>query len=119
MKMVFKKLSIALLFISGMGSVSADSGQHPGWREDMQAFRLQLDFEPQAQALDEEHTQKENSHRIHNSLVTQDSPSNSGHETVNGGPDEPRKAARMTPEQRRALRRQIDEANRDLYAAPH
>lgn len=106
MKIAFKILGILFLLMAGMVNVYANPGQRQEWRDDMRIIQLQ-----QAQRNDEQ-AQKEERRRAKE-------PSGfgaGGPAQGNAAPEESRRPGRMTPEERRALRRQINEAGRDIYA---
>ncbi|RJG06221.1 hypothetical protein D3870_09540 [Noviherbaspirillum cavernae] len=122
MKMGFKPIAISLLMILGMGGVFAQTkqavevGRHD--RDAGRMYSVQLLTDKGAHG-GEQQAQRANDRRGRES----GNPENSGFGSLgdnfsnqNNAYDSQRKQGKMSPEERRALRRQIDEAGHDIYA---
>lgn len=109
MKIAFKISSISLLLMAGMMSAYANPGQRQNWRDDVRAVQLQQTFEQRGQGNGEQVKKDER-------RPAKESSGFGAGGQGNTAPEESRKPGRMTPEERRALRRQINEAGRDIYA---
>jgi hypothetical protein len=103
MKTVLKTLSISLLLAINIAGAYADSGRRQEWREDMRAAHYQQVNDQGDQRRGERQKSEQNRERELSNSVTQ---------------EESRKSGRMKPEERRTLRRQINEAGRDIYTPP-
>jgi len=137
MNLVLKKISIALLLLAGMASAFAS----PGQREERAAARAerqqnmrdardaQDDQQQQmprdvdlrrardARPTDRRTTMQPNMQPNSQPYIQPNLPPNMQQQGIPGGPPEGiRRNARMSPEERRALRRQIDEAGHQIYA---
>jgi hypothetical protein len=93
MKIAFPTLSIAVLLSLAGGTALANPGQR-AWRDELRAMQQQSWRE---QPVRDERTDKQ-------------APS-----SQNSNVEEPKKTGKMSAEERRALRRQINEAGRDIY----
>jgi hypothetical protein len=93
MKTALPTLSIALLLAVASGMVLANPGQR-AWREELRAMQQQPQ---QEQPVQEARAEKR-------APIPR-----------NGNAEEPKKQGKMSVEERRALRRQINEAGRDIY----
>lgn len=89
--MLFEKLSISLLLIAGMAAASASPGRNPEER-----------------AADQPVRQQQKAPERNEAQVVRD---NNGQAVEDGA----KKHGRLTQEERRALRRQINEAGQDIY----
>lgn len=97
MKLTIKTLSTWLLLTLCMSTAIAEPGQR---REERQAQRHEQRMERQAERSQERDARQ---------------PDGKQQEVR---PEAPRKGGKMSPEERRALRRQINDAGRDIYT-PH
>jgi hypothetical protein len=104
MKMVQNIVSIALPLMVGMASACAS----PGIREERELMHATRQQE-KAMQRDELQMQRQEERRRETAAMQQNNP-------ANVVPDSSRRPGRMTPEERRALRRQINEAGQDIYA---
>ncbi|MES2534594.1 MAG: hypothetical protein V4632_01850 [Pseudomonadota bacterium] len=95
MKLFLKKFSIALLLILSATSAFADRGQDRYYRDNGNDSRQQRNNEPRQQERSRESYQGDNSQ--------------------NSAQDGGRRSGRLSPDERRALRRQINEAGQDIY----
>ena len=137
MNLVLKKISIALLLLAGMASAFAG----PGQREERAAARAERQ-QYMRDARDAQDDQQQQTLRDADLRRARDArsverrpnmqqplqpnfqpnmqpnvPPNMQQQVSPGGPPEAtRRNARMSPEERRALRRQIDEAGHQIYA---
>jgi hypothetical protein len=104
----FSNLSLAILLALAGGTAHASPGQQ-AWREELRAMQQQqsLRDQGQAQPLRDDRVDSQG-----NSNGTPNPP-----QRANGEP--PKKSGKMSAEERRALRRQINEAGRDIYAPGH
>jgi hypothetical protein len=93
MKIAPSTLSIALLLAVASGTALASPGQR-AWREELRAMQQPVPEQPVREARAEKGAPN----------------------PQNGNAEEPKKQGKMTAEERRALRRQINEAGRDIYA---
>jgi hypothetical protein len=110
MKTVLHIASISLLLGWGISSAHAN-GPHYEWRTDLRAAYQQQ--HPQPQPARDHDTGSQQRNDVYTGMAgSADVPPNSGTN------DEVKKPGKMTPEERRALRRQINEAGRDIYAPP-
>lgn len=118
MDMVLKAISITLLCLASAGSAIAGPGQGPDWRDSPRSARQQRFVERQEARRDrEQFTYRQEWRRDAPSDVRQYPDQNSyGNRRYDAGPDMQRRPGRLTPEERQALRRQINEAGRDIYA---
>ncbi len=108
MDMVFKKGALGLLLIAGMASAFAWPG---GGRDDAYALQA-VQFRPYMQG-DSQHRNQQNDGRRGRG-GPDFAPPQRDVQGRPGAPDAGRQG-RMTPDERRALRRQIDEAGQDIY----
>ncbi|MDB5763424.1 MAG: hypothetical protein JWQ21_2419 [Herminiimonas sp.] len=108
MNMLFKKISISLLLMISMVSAFANPGQNRGDRDAAHAARQQQ------RAMDQGESQGGRQQQYRQ--FDQGRQPDNGN--PNAGPDGSRKPGRMSPEERRALRRQINEAGHDIYVKP-
>jgi len=111
MKIALAKISIALLLTAGAVSALANPGEREAahaapqqQREGRAGQREALRGELQLQR--EEERRRETAGRQQESRP-------------NAAPDQPRRTGRLSPEERRALRQQINEAGHDIYAPRH
>ena len=108
MDMVFKKGALGLLLIAGMANAFAWPG---GGQDDAYALQA-VQFRPYMQG-DSQHRNQQNDGR-RGSGGADFAPPQRDVQGRPGAPDAGRQG-RMTPDERRALRRQIDEAGQDIY----
>lgn len=102
MKTLTGKFLLAILLAAGMGNAFAWQGE---------SRRQQWLHASEARRGDEGRRQGERGHpREGRQFEPQQQPANSF-----APAEDPRRGGRMTPEERRELRRQINEAGRDLY----
>lgn len=104
MKTELRILSISLLLALSAAHVHAQPERHD-WRNDLKAMNQQARDPQQAR-------QAQPSDRVTGSEGHSNAPTNEAS-------DQSRKSGRMTAEERRALRRQINEAGRDIYTSSH
>ena len=109
MDMVFKKGALGLLLIAGMASAFAWPG---GGQDDAYAVQA-VQFRPHMQG-DGQNRNPQNDGRRSGRGGTDFAPPQRDVQGRPGAPDAGRQG-RMTPDERRALRRQIDEAGQDIY----
>jgi hypothetical protein len=107
MKTVFKISSISLLLMASMANAFADPALYRERREQTPLIQIQQVLQPREHG--ERQMQRTDRHRAN------EFGGNGQGAQGNAAPDESRKPGRMTPEERRALRRQINEAGRDIY----
>ena len=123
MSKLFDKISISLLLAVSMGIAHANPGQFPEWRDGPRPGR-QLRIDEQSDARQREFMQRQQGERrrpgdaIGAPVQGQVRNPPGGNVYNNAAPDAPQRPGRMSPEERRALRRQINEAGRDIYSAP-
>lgn len=103
------------MLMMGIGNSYANPGQRQELREDARVIQFQQILEHREQGRGERQVQKADRPRPGESGSSEGGGQNA---QENAAPDEARKPGRMTPEERRALRRQINEAGRDIYAPP-
>ena len=115
MKILLKLTLLNVLLQIGMQHAFADTNYRQDWREDI---RLARNEQRDSVASDRERSAEEK--RVRNATfdsvgnpqpVPEEQQSRRANESVKNG--------RMTQEERRALRRQINEAGRDLYSPAH
>jgi hypothetical protein len=112
--MWLKKTSISLLLISGIAQVYAQPGDI-GRREHGSVYAFYVQGAPQdrdAQGMEQQQRQNERRRREFDSSGFGTRSDNA----ANNVPDASRRQGKLSPEERRALRRQIDEAGHDIYA---
>jgi hypothetical protein len=98
-------LSLAMLLTFVGGTAFASPGQQ-AWRDELRAMHQQQPWRDQGQA------QPARDDRVDSQGSSNGTPNPPQH--ANGEP--PKKTGKMSAEERRALRRQINEAGRDIYA---
>jgi hypothetical protein len=110
MNIGFKKIGVSLLFVLGM----ADAMASPLERELARVFQFQR--------VAVERGEQRNDARVPNERRgdeqysrRDDAFGNRGGNQADNANENARKQGRMSPEERRALRRQIDEAGHDIY----
>ncbi len=121
MRKLFTKVSLALVLITGVASAFADPDEYPARRDAMRAARQQRMTEQQDEQRREFMIGQRAERRRQadaNAPVQGAGQNPSGNNLYGVAPDAPQRPGRMTPEERRALRRQINEAGRDIYAPP-
>jgi hypothetical protein len=122
MSKLFNKISISLLLTASMGIAYANPGQFPEWRDGPRSGRPQRMEEQQDAQRREFLLRQQTERRRPGDAIgapIQGSGQNlPGNNSYNAVPDSPQRPGRMTPEERRALRRQINEAGRDIYSTP-
>jgi hypothetical protein len=111
MKFSLKILSISLLLMIGTINAFARSGGYQDLRNEMHAIQYQYGGHSQGGQQGGERRSKDGSEYDGNGRGS----SGAGNE-ANSGSDQGRKSGRMTPEERRTLRQQINEAGHDIYA---
>jgi len=92
----FSTLSIAVLLVVASGTAFASPGQR-AWRDELREMQQQQPSREQPARDDHVGRQVSN-------------------DPQNGNVESPKKQGKMSAEERRALRRQINEAGRDIYA---
>lgn len=134
MSTLFTKISISLLLAASMGIAYANPGKFQEWRDGPRSGRPQrIDEQQDAQRREfqmQQHDAQRREFQMRQQAErrrpgdaigapvqnpAQNGPSNN---LYGGAADAPQRPGRMTPEERRALRRQINEAGRDIYAPP-
>lgn len=113
MIMRFKQIGLFLLLLLGFADAFAGPGGHRGDERGTAVFRLR------GTALEREEPRSEppQSRAEQPHAREFDLPDNGGYGARVGSlPENPPRQWRMTPEERRALRRQIDEVGHDIYA---
>ena len=134
MSKLFKKTSISLLLIAGMGSAYANPGQGMDWRDVPRPSRQLRMAEQQDGRGQEFQVRQQNEQRREFQMrqqVERNRPpagpnqppsgtlqNNQRNNSYGVAPDAGPRPGRMSPEERRALRRQINEAGRDIYTIP-
>lgn len=110
------QFSISLLCILGAASAFAGPWQAQGeGRDTVRAFQVQnvtLDREPRAVPQNQQQSDRSRGRLLGLPDSTYGSTNDS---QANSPSDNARKQGRLSPEERRALRRQIDEAGHDIY----
>lgn len=116
MKTAFKILSIFLLLTVGAVNAFANPAQRQEWRNELREIHEQqiLERQDQAQPPRAGHRRTEFENAESSGPGAQGNASSS-----NAVVDDARRPGRMSPEDRRTLRRQINEAGRDIYAPRH
>lgn len=104
---LLKAISLSIVLLSGMVSVHA--GEHPDHpdrpdRAERREARIEHRQEQQQRRAENQERKAENQER----RAEQQGP-------AEGSAEAGKKSGRMTPEERRALRRQINEAGQDIY----
>jgi hypothetical protein len=115
MNIGLKQISLSLLFILATAEAFADpGGSRRDDREIMHAFQLQRVAVDRGEQRNEPRIAAPDERRRGAEYGRQDT---SGFENRgdNNANDNSKKQGRMSPEERRALRRQIDEAGHDIY----
>jgi len=106
----FKKIGFLLLQILGIGSAFAQSGNYAMNRRETVYFYAQETMPPQGvdqqRQMDRRRMQEFNSSGF----------GMQGNDAAGNLVDPSRRQGKLSPEQRRALRRQIDEAGHDIYS---
>lgn len=110
MKMAFKRISIALLLAAGVASAFAnpDAREERAVRQQQRAAQA---GQRNAQRGAFEQQRQEERRREAAPVQQNNAP--------NATPNQVRKPGKLTPEERRALRQQINEAGQDIYAPKH
>jgi hypothetical protein len=113
---VLKAISISLLWMAGLGSAFANPGPGQEWRQEARAARPQPSMErPDAQRREQFQRQPDRRRGGPSNLPALHGPNAVGNNRFDVVPEMARRPGRLTPEERRALRRQINEAGRDIY----
>jgi hypothetical protein len=107
MTTLIKKLSLMLILLASMMNAFATPGNSWGGSDGVWSVRGRDWLEGRGQRDDARQRRMDRAGRRYD-----EGPYTPG---GNAAPEEP-KRSRMTPEERRTLRRQIDEAGRDIYA---
>lgn len=107
MNMVFKKLSISFLLLVGMASAFANPDKR---QEERAAARL-----ARQQSKEMRHNEQQMRHQDDRYPGRESAMRDGGAQGFQPGPDNARKPGKLSPEERRALRRQINEAGQDIY----
>jgi hypothetical protein len=118
MNIGLKQISVSLLFILAMADAAADSqGNRWDVREFARAFQVQRVAVERGDQRHEPRIPAPDDRGRGEQIGRQDSSGfgNQGDNSSNNGNDNSKKHGRMSPEERRALRRQIDEAGHDIY----
>lgn len=134
MSELFKKSSISLLLIAGIGCAYANPAQAQDWRDAPRQTRQQRMAEQQDGRGQEFRMRQQNEQRREfqaRQQVERNRPpeganlppprtfqNGQGNNSYQVAPDAGPRPGRMSPEERRALRRQINEAGRDIYTIP-
>lgn len=114
-----KQISVCLLLIAGIADVSASAGgKRREERDFMRLFQVQSPEAERGGQRSEPQMQRHAERRRSREDGPQDSSGNGSQVDNSSGnpPETPRKQGKLSPEERRALRRQIDEAGHDIYA---
>jgi hypothetical protein len=115
MDMQLKQLGLSFVLILAAAHTPADPFHRRGEREAVRAFQLQnitMDRTNGPQE-DPQQAQRQGERRRNTDYVL---PESSGYGSqAESNAEHNRKQGRMSPEERRALRRQIDEAGHDIY----
>lgn len=118
MNIGIKQISVSFLFVISV----TDAFASPGWRGEgwdfARAFQLNRFVGERAGDLrNEPQLQGQADRRRTTEYESQESSGNGnpGNNSAIPSPESSRKQSRLTPEERRTLRRQIDEAGHDIY----
>jgi hypothetical protein len=115
MNMWLKKIGISLLLISGIANVCAQSGgNRRDEREAAYAFYAQGAPQDRGGQGGEQQPQRQNERRRGREFDSSGFGAQ-GDNPSNNSSDASRRQGKLSPEERRALRRQIDEAGHDIY----
>jgi hypothetical protein len=118
MKIGLKQIIVSLPFILGIADAAADSqGNRWDLREFARAFQVQKVAVERGDQRGEPRMPVPDDRGRSDQIGRQDTSGfgNQGDNSSNNGNDNSKKHGRMSPEERRALRRQIDEAGHDIY----
>lgn len=114
--MRFKHIGIPLLFVLGSATAIAEAG---GYRSDrMNAVRTYQMPGFTMERTDQRRqvpVERDVDRRRERASGHTESSGNGAQENANPRPENVQRQGRLSPEQRRALRRQIDEAGQDIY----
>lgn len=117
--MQIKRIGLSLLVIAGSAHALAGVGMAaPSPREAVRAYHMQsIALERDNQRPQQPPQQQPEQRRGRDNAFPDSSGSGGEAEShTNSSADNARKQGRLSPEERRALRRQIDEAGHDIYA---
>lgn len=117
--MQIKRIGLSLLVIAGSAHALAGVGMAaPSPREAVRAYHMQsIALERDNQRPQQPPQQQPEQRRGRENAFPDSSGSGGEAEShTNSSADNARKQGRLSPEERRALRRQIDEAGHDIYA---
>lgn len=113
--MQFKTIGVFLLLILGSANLFAEPGGH---RRDVfnsvRAYQMQDMASERGEQFDSRRVEPE-SERRHRGFDQHESSGYGSQGEASPPPDNMRRQGRLSPEERRALRRQIDEAGHDIY----
>lgn len=119
MNIGLKQISVCILLIAGIADASASAGGNRRSERDyfMRLFQVQSTDDERSSPRGEPQMQHHAERRRGREDVPQDSSGNGNQMDNSSGnlPEAPRKQGKLSPEERRALRRQIDEAGHDIY----
>lgn len=115
--MRIKRIGFFLLFLAGTASVAAMTADGRGAREAVRAYYAQDVSSDRSDARDRQVVPQPalpQRNRESNIPDSSGSGAQAGNQSSSGG-EQSRRQGKMTPDERRALRRQIDEAGHDIY----
>jgi hypothetical protein len=118
MNIGLKQISVSFLFILATAEAFADpGGNRRGDWEFVRAFQLQKVAVERGDQRNEPRIPAPDERRRGGEFGRQDTSGfeNQGDNQPNNANDNSKRQGRMSPEERRALRRQIDEAGHDIY----
>jgi hypothetical protein len=116
MNIRLKQISALFLFFLGMANASASAGSNRR-HEQERVYLMQTIAVDRGGQRDESQMQMQGERNRGREFGPANSSGygNQGENSSNNSNDNSRKHGKMTPEERRALRRQIDEAGHDIY----
>jgi hypothetical protein len=117
MNIGFKKIGVFLLLVSSMTAASAGSSWWPE-RDFVRSFQMQRAAVDRGEQRNDAQMQGQAERRRDREFGSSDSSGNGSQSdnSSNTPPEASRRQGKLSPEERRALRRQIDEAGHDIYA---
>ncbi|WP_019141100.1 hypothetical protein [Noviherbaspirillum massiliense] len=116
MNTVLKKLTVILLLTLGAAYTFANPGGHWESPEAPSArFVQQVFTDSDVQRIEQQANRQNTRIRLRESLYETGDYEVARGNGMNGASDSPKKQGKLSPEDRRTLRRQIDEASHDIY----
>lgn len=113
--MRLKRIGVSLLFILGLASAFAQSGGNRSGGNFTSAFYLFRASMENGEQEGKQQTQRTSEQRPNQQPVESSGFGGNPDGNSNAQSEQTRKQGKLSPEERRALRRQIDEAGHDIY----